>query len=383
MEICAIGIPREWQKKFRLHKINNPIFVLIQNHIIIVPKQASEKLISAFQKFYQFAKRFGLDGFIVMLIAMILLAKLWPQAGAKDSVVPLSAMAHVGVSLIFFFYGLLLSPKKLLEGISNWRLHLLIQCTTFLLFPLIVLLARLLTGSLVNDTLWLGVFFVACLPSTVTSAVVMVSIAGGNIPAAIFNASLSMLIGIFITPLLMGLYMGASSGSFELGPILLKLLWQVLLPVVVGILLNAKFGAFADKHRKRLRYFDQGVILLIVYTAFCESFAKKMFEGYSWEFLLLLGAGMVAMFYTAYGIVYVISSLLRFTLEDKIAAQFCGSKKSLVHGTVMAKVLFTHNPNMGIILLPIMMYHALQLITVSIIAQWFRRRTEIHRRVAE
>ena len=310
-----------------------------------------------------------------MLIAMIVLAKLWPQVGAKDSVLPLSDIANVGVSVIFFFYGLRLSPKKLMEGISNWRLHLLIQATTFVLFPLVVLAVRLITGSFVNETIWLGVFFVACLPSTVSSAVVMVSIAGGNIPAAIFNASLSMLIGVFITPLLMGLYMGAATGSFDLGPIIIKLLLQVLLPVVLGIILNSKWGAFAERNRKRLRYFDQSIILLIVYTAFCESFAKKMFEGYSWEFLLLLGAGMVAMFYTVYGIVYVLSRLLHFTREDKITAQFCGSKKSLVHGTVMSKVLFPHNPNMGIILLPIMMYHALQLITVSIIAQWFRRKS--------
>ena len=337
--------------------------------------KSSDSVQNPFQKFYQFTKRFGLDGFIVMLIAMIVLAKLWPQVGAKDSVLPLSDIANVGVSVIFFFYGLRLSPKKLMEGISNWRLHLLIQATTFVLFPLVVLAVRLITGSFVNETIWLGVFFVACLPSTVSSAVVMVSIAGGNIPAAIFNASLSMLIGVFITPLLMGLYMGAATGSFDLGPIIIKLLLQVLLPVVLGIILNSKWGAFAERNRKRLRYFDQSIILLIVYTAFCESFAKKMFEGYSWEFLLLLGAGMVAMFYTVYGIVYVLSRLLHFTREDKITAQFCGSKKSLVHGTVMSKVLFPHNPNMGIILLPIMMYHALQLITVSIIAQWFRRKS--------
>jgi solute carrier family 10 (sodium/bile acid cotransporter), member 7 len=224
----------------------------------------------------------------------------------------------------------------------------------------------------------MGIFFLACLPSTVSSAVVMVSIAGGNIPAAIFNASLSMLIGVFITPLFMGIYMGASTGSFDLVPVIIKLLIQVLLPVILGIILNSKWGAFAEKNRKYLKHFDQTIILLIVYTAFCESFAKKMFEGYSYIFLFELGAGMVVLFYSVYGIVYLISRLLHFSREDKITAQFCGSKKSLVHGTVMSKVLFAGSPFMGIILLPIMMYHALQLITVSIIAQWFaRKKTEI------
>jgi solute carrier family 10 (sodium/bile acid cotransporter), member 7 len=331
---------------------------------------------SPFLKFNKMRKQIGLDGFILMLIAMIVMAKFWPQIGAKDSVLPLSHIANVGVSFIFFFYGLRLSPKKLLQGISNWRLHLLIHVTTFLLFPLIVLAVRLIAGNRIDETIMLGVFFVACLPSTVSSAVVMVSIAKGNIPAAIFNASLSMLIGVSITPLWMGIYMGVSSGSVDLVPIIIKLLLQVLLPVVIGIMLNSRWGNFAEKHRNKLRYFDQGIILLIVYTAFCESFSEKVFDDYSLEFLLILGAGMVAMFYTVYAIVYVISRLLHFNREDKITAQFCGSKKSLVHGTVMSKVLFPHNSQLGIILLPIMMYHALQLITVSIIAQWFRRKSD-------
>ena len=328
------------------------------------------------QKINAFRKRIGLDGFILMLFAMILLARLFPAIGAKESPVPLSAIANIGVSVIFFFYGLRLSPQKLLAGISNWRLHLVIHATTFLLFPLIILAARFLIGNHINENIWVGIFFLACLPSTVSSAVVMVSIAGGNIPAAIFNASLSMLIGVFVTPLFVGIYMGASTGSFDLTPVIIKLFLQVLLPVVLGIVLNSRFGSFAEKHRKKLRYFDQTIILLIVYTAFCESFSQKMFEGYSWKFLIGLGISMVVLFYSVYGIVYLTSRMLHFNQQDKITAQFCGSKKSLVHGTVMSKVLFAHSPFMGIILLPIMMYHALQLITVSIIAQWFARRNK-------
>ena len=142
-----------------------------------------------------------------------------------------------------------------------------------------------------------------------------------------------------------------------------------MLPVVLGILLHSKWGTFAEHHRKKLRYFDQTIILLIVYTSFCESFAKKMFEGYSALFLIELGAAMIALFYLVYGIVYAASKLLKFNREDKITAMFCGSKKSLVHGTVMSKVLFAGSPYIGIVLLPIMMYHALQLVMVSIIAQ--------------
>ncbi|MEI6122510.1 MAG: bile acid:sodium symporter family protein [Bacteroidota bacterium] len=332
------------------------------------------KNVSGFAKFYRFTKRFGLDGFIIALVAMIVLAYFWPHIGSKDSQVPLSDMANYGVSVIFFFYGLRLSPQKLKAGISNWRLHIVVHSSTFLVFPLLVLGARLLLGNQGLELIWLGIFFLACLPSTVSSSVVMVSVAGGNIPAAIFNASISTLIGVFITPLWMGIFMDTSSGGFDMTPVVIKLVLQVLLPVVMGILLHAKLGAFAEKHRKKLRYFDQTIILLIVYTSFCESFAKKMFQGYSVLFLLQLGAAMIILFYLVYGLIYLASKLLKFNREDKIAAMFCGSKKSLVHGTVMSKVLFAGSPYMGIVLLPIMMYHALQLVMVSIIAQHMARK---------
>ncbi|MDX5420818.1 MAG: bile acid:sodium symporter [Hymenobacteraceae bacterium] len=300
---------------------------------------------------------------------MIVLAYLWPELGVDREPVSLGDLATYGVSVIFFFYGLRLSPDKLRAGLSSWRLHLVVQFSTFILFPLLILpLHGFFEGSK-TELLWLGTFYLAALPSTVSSSVVMVSIAGGNIPAAIFNASISSLIGVFITPLWMGLFLTASSESFDLGSIMGKLVLQVILPVALGILLHRRWGDLAERNRKRMRYFDQVIILLIVYTSFCESFAREMFRGYSIADIATLGAAMVALFFLVYGIIFFISRLMGFNREDKITAIFCGSKKSLVHGTVMSKVLFPNATTVGIILLPIMLYHALQLLIASIIAQ--------------
>lgn len=104
---------------------------------------------------------------------------------------------------------------------------------------------------------------------------------------------------------------------------------------------------------------------------------KKIFEGYSALLLVGLGAAMIALFYAVYGIIYLTSKILKFKYEDKITALFCGSKKSLVHGTVMSNVLFAGSPIIGIVLLPVMMYHALQLVMVSAMAQWFSRNRNI------
>jgi sodium/bile acid cotransporter 7 len=140
-------------------------------------------------------------------------------------------------------------------------------------------------------------------------------------------------------------------------------------------LLNpTRLGKFAEKHNKQLKYFDQITILAIVYTAFSDSFDKHMFSTLGIMELFLLGACLLVMFFVAYFIIGGIARLLHFNREDSITATFCGSKKSLVHGTVMAKVIFMNSPLMGILLLPIMLYHALQLIAVSIIAQGMARK---------
>lgn len=324
---------------------------------------------SRFERLMGLAKRAGLDGFVIALIGMIVLAYLWPMPGVQKGYLSLSAIANYGVSLIFFFYGLGLNLEKLRTGLSNWRLHMVVHSTTFILFPLLVLLGEPLFETNGSELLWLGVFYLAALPSTVSSAVVMVSMAGGNIPAAIFNASISSLIGVFITPLWMGLVMQSAEGSFDFWSAIGKLILQVLVPVTLGIFLHSKLGAFAEKHRRKLRYFDQSIILLIVYTSFCESFAGNMFKGYSPLDILLLGACMIGLFLLVYVVTSGVSRLFQFSRADRITAVFCGSKKSLVHGTVMAKVLFSGSSITGIILLPIMLYHALQLIVASIIAQ--------------
>ncbi|HEX2848273.1 MAG TPA: bile acid:sodium symporter family protein [Chitinophagaceae bacterium] len=312
--------------------------------------------------------RFGIDGFLLAIIAMVILASLFPGPGIAKEPVSLEEIANYGVSVIFLFYGLRLSPEKMKAGLSNWKMHVVIQLTTFVLFPLLILLIKPLFHDSIFP-LWLGIFFLAALPSTVSSSVVMVSIAKGNIPAAIFNASLSSMLGIFITPLWTGLFIAADTGSFDVSSILLKLCLQVLLPVALGLILHRYLGRFAEKHNKTLKLFDQSIILLIIYTSFCKSFAEHLFDGLGMTRILLLAAGMIILFFLVFGLMNIISRLLHFSRNDRTTVIFCGSKKSLVHGTVMSKVLFPQSTLSGIIILPLMLYHALQLIAASIIAQ--------------
>ncbi|MDO4576159.1 MAG: bile acid:sodium symporter family protein [Planctomycetia bacterium] len=314
--------------------------------------------------------------FVLCLLIVIGVAWFYPEMGSGAG---LAAIANWGVSVIFFFYGLRLNWVKICEGLSNLRLHVVVHLATFVLFPLLVLpFAWYFRNAEENlRLLWLGTFFLATLPSTVSSSVVMVNLARGNVPAAIFDASISSLLGVFLTPLWMQVFVASSGEGKSLGPVVVSLVLQVIVPVVLGIVLHRGLGWFSQRYDKTLRQFDQAVILLIVYTSFCHSFSEKMFAGMSFHTLLVCTVGLVALFFLVYGILHVVCRLLKFSREDTITTLFCGSKKSLVHGTVMSQVILADPRLAGILILPTMIYHAMQLLVVSVIAR--RKGGEVQR----
>lgn len=315
----------------------------------------------------------GLNGFFLFMLIAVGLSWLFPFYGTAQSPLPLGLITQYGIPVIFFFYGVRLSPEQLRAGLSNWKLHLVVQSTTFVLFPLIVLLFSFLRNDPEYQLLWLGTFYLAALPSTVSSSVVMVSIAHGNLPAAIFNASLSSMLGIFITPLWMSFFIKESASAAEFTDVIVKLCFQVLVPVIAGFLMHQWLGRFSEKHKMKLRYFDQAVILLIIYTAFCESFYGNVFSNHSLTEIALLAALMLAFFVVMFGLMQVTASQLGFSREDRITILFCGSKKSLVQGALMGRLLFPNPVTLGVILLPLILYHALQLLVGSAIAEKMAR----------
>jgi sodium/bile acid cotransporter 7 len=317
-----------------------------------------------------------IDNFILAILIVITIAYFFPQWGSKTSPIPLDKIASIGVALIFFFYGLKLSPEKLKNGLKNWKLHIVVQLSTFLIFPLLVLLFYPLIDTEESQNLWLSFFFLAALPSTVSSSVVMVSMAKGNIPAAIFNASISGLIGVVITPLWMGLFLTQETTDFSLVDIYIKLFTEILIPVIIGFALQKYLGKYVQKYLQQLATFDKSIILLIIYKSFSESFEENVFGSVQVKDLLIITLAVTALFYLMYYLTGYLAKKLKFNQEDAITAQFCGTKKSLVHGTVFSKILFPAAYPVGLILLPLMLFHALQLFIISIIASKLAKRMD-------
>jgi sodium/bile acid cotransporter 7 len=309
------------------------------------------------------------DGFVLSIFLAIILAWLFPEWGGNASPLPLGQIGKAGVWLIFFFYGLKLGPDKLLPGLKNWKLHLLIQVSTFLIFPLLVLPFRFLAQTPQDQVVWLGFFFLAALPSTVSSSVVLVSLAKGNIPAALFNATISGLIGVIVTPLWLQPFGHDPHAEIPLSSVYYGLALGILLPVGLGLMLQKWLGHTARTYASPLATFDKSVILLILFHSFTQSFQSAVFDSVSWVTLGVVLFACLVLLGLIFQFTGLVSEKLGFSREDQITARYCGSKKSLVHGTVFAGFLFPAGMELGLILLPLVLYHALQLVVVGAIAQ--------------
>lgn len=316
-----------------------------------------------------------LDYFLVGLLLMVLLALVWPTPGMSGGPLHFEYVTTYGVSVVFFLYGLTLSPQKMKAGVMHWRLHLCVQFATFVLFPAILLAVRALVPGLFSDDVWLGFFYVAALPSTVSSSVAMTNIARGNVPAAVFNASLSSLLGVFVTPFLMSWYMHSNGIDMPLLPVILKVVMLVLVPIVLGQIARRWLAGWAHRNAFWVKLADRSTILAIVYNSFCDSVAAGVWNAGDLMLVVRIAVASVALFAIVYLAMNGICVAMGFNIRDRIACQFCGSKKSLATGVPLAPVMFGQNAALGLIVAPIMVFHFLQLVIVSVLAARFARRT--------
>jgi sodium/bile acid cotransporter 7 len=318
-------------------------------------------------------RRLSLDTYTILLMVMVALASFLPASGG--AAVALGHVTTFAIGLLFFLHGAKLSREALVSGLTHWRLHLLVLASTFVMFPLLGLAMKPLALALLTPDLYLGILFLCALPSTVQSSIAFTAMARGNVAAAVCSASASNFIGIFLTPVLVSVLVvrGASSGS-ALDPIL-AIVEQLLLPFLAGQLLRPRIGPWIDRHKPVLRWVDQGSILLVVYTAFSDSVIEGLWQKLSAPALAGLGALSCLMLAIALALSTLVSRKLGFNKEDEIAIVFCGSKKSLASGVPMAKVLFPHGA-LGSIILPLMLFHQIQLMVCAVLAQRWARRAE-------
>ncbi len=310
------------------------------------------------------------DNFTLALLGTVLLASFLPMHGAAALV--LDDVTDVAIAALFFLHGARLPRESIVAGLLHWRLHLTILACTFVLFTLLGMGFKPLEGWLLTPELFIGVLFLCALPSTVQSSIAFTSLARGNVPAAVVSASLSSILGVFLTPLLLALLAGTAGGMHNPGEAILGIMLQLLVPFVAGHLLRPWIARWVERQHALLRYTDQGTILLVVYSAFGEAVNEGLWS--KTPILSLLAVAVVAavLLGVAMPLINLLARKLGFNREDRITILFCGSKKSLATGVPMAKILFAGG-SLGAIVLPIMIYHQIQLIVCAIVAQRLAR----------
>ena len=316
------------------------------------------------------------DTFTLALLGTVLLATMLPLAGSAAQ--ELDRFTDWAIAVLFFLHGARLPREAIVAGLLHWRLHLLILACTFLLFPLLGLALKPLDGGLLTPELYLGVLFLCALPSTVQSSIAFTSMAGGNVPAAVCAAALSSLLGVFLTPLLMGVLAGAQGGMADPLHAVGAIMLQLLAPFIIGHLLRPWLAGWVERQRALLRYTDQGTVLLVVYGAFGASVNEGLWRTTSIGALLAVALISVVLLAIAMPGITWLARRLGFSREDEIPIVFCGSKKSLASGVPIAKVLFTGG-SLGAIVLPIMVYHQLQLIVCAMVARRYARKASERR----
>lgn len=316
------------------------------------------------------------EWFILGMMVAIALAIVTPNVGKTDGWLRLDIVTSLGIALVFFLHGLGLSPQAIKAGLSNWKLHIYVQLATFVVYPLLWVIFGDQFLAFMPAPLAFGFCYLFSLPSTVSSSVTMTSVGKGNVPGAIFNASLSSIIGVFITPALIEAFMGLQGANMNFWEAVLDIGKLLLVPMALGQLLRPYLVAWTTRHKAIVGKLDKYVIILIVYNAFCDSVINGIWTQFSTRLLLLsIAICIVVLLIMVHGIQWG-ARCCGFQLSDEVAAVFCGTKKTLAAGIPMAKVIFGSDPNLGMLLLPIMLYHPLQIFYCAMIANRYAAKAE-------
>jgi sodium/bile acid cotransporter 7 len=312
------------------------------------------------------------DRFTLALIATVALAAVLPCHGTVATA--FDWITTFGIALLFFLHGARLSREAIIAGIVHWRLHLLVFASTFVMFPLIGLGLKPVAPFLLTPDMYIGVLFLCTLPSTVQSSIAFTSIARGNVPAAVCSASLSSLLGVFLTPLLVSVLLATHGNTGSPLDTIGKLVLQLFVPFIAGHLLRPWIAGWVERRRGLLSYTDRGTVLLVVYVAFSASVVEGLWSHVPLRSLAGLLLVAIVILALALSLTTFASRRFGFDREDEIATVFCGSKKSLASGVPIANILFAGNPALGMILLPVMLFHQIQLMACAMLAQRYARR---------
>lgn len=319
-------------------------------------------------------KLLALDRFTILLFVMVILASILPVSGHAAEI--FSVITTAAIAVLFFLHGAKLSREAVMQGLTHWKLHGLVFAITFAVFPILGLLAKPILVPVLGQELYWGFLFMCFLPSTVQSSIAFTSVARGNVAAAVCSASFSNIIGMFITPIMVAFFiLGQTSHGFDPTSSIIQITLLLLVPFILGQILRPYVFPHMQKRPKIVKVFDQGSILMVVYGAFSSAVVAGLWSQISMSTLMLLILACSVLLTLIMLLSLYIPKWLGFNAADQKTIFFCGSKKTLASGVPMAQILFIGQP-IGMIVLPIMIFHQIQLMVCGVVANYWSKQSE-------
>lgn len=304
------------------------------------------------------------DRFLLILIATVAVATLLPARGRALEAV--GWVSNGAIFLLFFLHGARLAPAAVVDGFKRWRLQLAMLGFGYVLFPLLGLAAGQILGGAVAPELLLGLLFLCVLPTTVQSSIAYASIARGNVAASVIASAASNLIGVVATPLLFALLARTAFGQLSFDGIA-KIALLLLLPFALGQLLRGRVLPAVQRHARAAGMMDKLAIVLAVYVAFAGAAAEGLWSRIGAAELGWLSLIVFALLLFAFAAAWGLGALLGLDRADRASLLFAGAHKSLATGAPMARIFFP-SATAGAILLPLLLYHQMQLMLSAVIA---------------
>ncbi len=306
--------------------------------------------------------------FLIGLLSAVGLAFATPGLGATLN--PSGWTTRIIVIVLFLIAGFILPSERIKSGLAQYKLHVFLQLFIFGFIPVYFwLTARLFTAYL-DGLLVYGMLALAVLPTTVSTCVVFTQTTGGNTVGALFNSALSNVVGIFLSPLLLSLFLAGSSAALPAENVLgtlQSLLLTMFLPVAAGQALHLRFQETAHRIRKKLSEASSALILLIVYITISSISDNLEFVGMLPElpvpFVFLAATHLLFVASAYYG-----AKSIGLSRKDRITAMFVGPEKTMAMGVPLLTVYFVGRPDLlAVALLPLLFYHPFQLLTGGVL----------------
>lgn len=313
------------------------------------------------------------DPLVRLLLLAIVLASVLPVSGPA---VPIARMVlDAAIFLLFLLNGLRLPRADVLRGMRNWRFLLPLALFVFGVMGLLGWTLVDVAGMALPASVALGFAFLGVLPSTVQSATAYSSLAGGNVANSVVAAATLNILGVFVSAPIIALMASADAGAAGIDLAgLQRLALILLLPFAIGQLLQGRLGQQMAERRSLIAWVDRGAIAIAVYIAFSSAVTQGIWtqiNAAAWGVLLALILLMLAIAFTAS---WWLGGALRLTRPDRIAFLFAGAQKSIAMGAPLAAVLLPSEVA-GLVLLPVLVYHLVQMVISAPLAARFSRQT--------